>query len=181
MNASRRLLMVFCGFVLFAPGCILPFGPMDMEIAVSRATKARLRPQITLTTPGLTLVAANLVTKLPVPLEHIGWISFGVYEIDREEHPSIDIGELEMPGWERIVRVRSGRNDILIMARHGRDGESLKGMAVIMDDGNELVMAKLNGRLHKLIEGLLGYDGMFAGLGGIVPLSTDAVKASDSG
>lgn len=181
MNTSRRGMIVLCGFALFAPGCILPFGPMDMEVAVSKATHAKLTPQITLTTPGLTLVAANLVTRLPVPVEHIGWISFGVYQIDRERHPTICFDELELPGWERVVRVRSDGDDVLIMAKYGSDGESLKGIAMIVADGNNLVMAKLTGRLHKLIEGLFEQDGMLAGLSGTVPMALGRTDAEDIG
>jgi hypothetical protein len=145
-------------------GCLLPIGPLDVQMSVSRGMGANLKQDLGLTTDGLTLTVLGGLAPIKVPMWHIAWVSVGMYKV----HPPQcgHLRGLEMPGWERMTRVRDEDGETVVFVQAGND--PLGAMAVVISDGEEVIITKLVGRLDRLIEDMVGRNGWGAFPGAIL-------------
>ena len=86
----------------------------------------------------------------------------GVYNVvDSHDPVGSGMADLDLPGWEPIVRIREGDERIQVLCQI--EGERIRAMLVVVLDGDELVIVRLKGNLHKFLPGALEH----AGWGGI--------------
>jgi hypothetical protein len=133
---------------------------MDVQTSVAREADVDLQQQIGVTTDGLTMTAAGALFDVPIPAKHIAFASFGIYDVQdvggQAGCPAL--GRLELPGWKRMVRVQDDDGEeVLVYVPEG--DQPLWAMAVIVREEEEMVIAKLIGRIDKLVEEMIANEG----------------------
>lgn len=184
MNISRIAIFgLVVSASLISPGCITFVGPEDLRLAVSLSSGVGLDREFGVGVDGLTLRIATSIAGVPVPVSGITWVDVGIYKVDAfglasSESKRCLVGNIDLPGWEPIVRTRSGDGDeaaVLVKC----DPSSIRGIVVFARDGDELVIARLVGRIDQLIEGFLDSEELFGnGWPGLVAVAGDR---SDTG
>lgn len=192
MNTGRIALFgLVVSASLLSPGCITFLGPEDLRLAVSLSSGVGLDREFGVGVDGLTLRMATSIAGVPVPLRGVTWVDVGIYKIDKfglgtSESKRCMIGNIDLPGWEPIVRMRGGEDGVEAAVFVKCDGSSIRGIVVFARDGDELVIARLLGRIDKLIEGFLdsgelakhGWPGLIAAAGSPYDKSTQVPHPS---
>ena len=158
----RSFLCMFAVLPLVNAGCILPFGPHDVRTALIRQSGVDLKPTLTVSADWLTLAIAAALVPFPVPVKHICWVEFGMYDAAAPEGLQADgvLGQPELPNWERIVRIRNGRSTTSAFVQSGE--HPMNAIVVVMTNRNKVTIIKVVGRLDKLLQ-----EGMGGGWGGM--------------
>lgn len=180
MNTKRIAIFgLVASASLASPGCITFVGPEDLRLAVSLSSGVGLDREFGVGVDGLTLRIATSIAGVPVPIHGVTWIDVGIYKINKfglgsSESARSLIRNIDLPGWEPVVRMRGGEDGDEAAVFVRCDGSSIRGIVVFARDGDELVIARLVGRIDKLIEGFLdsgklaerGWPGLAAVAGG---------------
>lgn len=154
--------------------CVGLLGPVDLELAVGASSGALLTRSMGFNVlhGPLAGVVASEDEDAARTLSSISSADVGVYTM--HSFGSARLRELELAGWERIMRVREHDSDVVIFAR--TDGEAIKGMVVIARDHDDLVIARVMGRVDKIIEECMSTRGKH--FGGMEP---DCDEDKDAG
>lgn len=87
-------------------------------------------------------------------LSEIRRVKAGVYEVRGEPDPDFSqmpsLKRFEKRGWELAVKVRDEEESVLVYYRERRD--TVSDMFVVVATDEELVLAKIEGRLNRLLE-----------------------------
>ena len=174
---------------LVSPGCITFVGPEDLRLAVSLSSGVGLDREFGMSVDGLTLKLATSIAGAPVPIRGVTWVDVGIYKVDAlgiasSESKRFLVKNIDLPGWEPIVRVSGGDDGEEAVVLIKCDGSAIRGLVVFARDDDELVIARLVGRIDRLIEGFLesgelGEHG-WSGLVAVAGASTDEADVSDS-
>jgi len=171
-SSSTRCLLL--APLLAAGGCILPIGPEDVRFQVSASSGVGLTQKMGFSVDGLTINLASAVAPvdLPLPMHHISWAEVGIYKVhapDGEEPPRCVLKRVKIPGWEPMVRTRDGSSETAIFVRYF--GSAITGMSVLARDTDELVIARISGRIDNLITDMFSEKGFgsFYEIGGQEP------------
>ncbi len=169
MRSSIKCLFVPVCVLMFAAGCIIPVGPDDLRRQVSRANDVTLEQEIGVSVDGLTLATAAAVAGVPLPLIHVGWAEIGIYRIAGGANADAPVREFmapELNGWQRVVRLRERDSMMYMLVKPS--GEGIRGMIMVARSGDEVIVVRVRGRLHKLLEHVIahsvaedGFPGMF--------------------
>jgi hypothetical protein len=94
---------------------------------------------------------ARMASDEPLPLRGISGIGVVTYNLppskDREQR---SLRELKLDGWETLLRVRDHGDDATVLAR--MDGEHIRGLLFVVKDDDEVTIAKIRGRLERMLE-----------------------------
>ena len=130
---------------------MLPTGPLDVQLSLTCSSGVLLKPKLALSTDGLTLSLLGSLAKAPVPLQHILWLDFGMYEV--AESAGTLLAKFDPWGWERIVRTREENSETSVFVQKGN--HPMGGMLMVARDGSEVIITRLFGHLDKLLEGMM--------------------------
>lgn len=139
-------------------GCVTYRGPRDLRDVIAEQTG--VDPERTF---GLKLgwVSTKLTAGIvhladaddDLPLHGLTGVKLATYDVPRAatvRPAAFDLRRCELPGWETVVRVRDGADQVLIQVKPGRD--SIKGLTIIAVDEDELVYMSLRGNLDRTLE-----------------------------
>ena len=163
MKSARSLLttttLILVVFSL--NGCIGFSGPNGIRNAIARSQDVRLEKEFGLNVGPLAIGFANLVAAphLPMSLDGLSWVSVGQYSIKPHHDGSINtfsLDYLELNGWKTFVRVREENSNIKLMCN--TNGKNINKMLAIIQDGDELIIAKIEGDFEKLIDNIFDSD-----------------------
>jgi hypothetical protein len=146
---AATLVIVLCG--LAAGGCISLLGPEDVRFRVSLAQGVGLDRKFAIGADGLTVGMATALAGPDMKLKGISWVDVGIYHIRGDQHSFV--AGVELPGWEPIVRVREGDSEAKIFVK--QSSTSLKGLLVLARENDELVIARVRGRLDQLLDSVM--------------------------
>lgn len=167
MNRLRTPLIVVglatCAIVL--SGCIGFHGPNDVRRKVARQNDVKLKQEFGISTNGMTLrmargIASPFVDEKLPRLKGIRRVQYGEYEIIplRGGSSEITVRDLELKGWERVVRVSDPKSgeEICVYAeeRKGR----LCGIVAIIRERDELKIARVKGNLEKFLANVMDHE-----------------------
>jgi len=136
--------------------------------------------------PGLELDQQVVVSIGPLGLRTAGWIAgfvpeeeaqlasryirevqrvkVGVYEVDRlgaaRDFDPAALERFERGGWETAARIREDDELVWVMYRERRD--TVRDLYVVVLDGDELILARVQGRLNRLMEQVVRDHAVFA-------------------
>ncbi len=138
-------------------GCIGFSGPNGIRNAIARSQDVRLDKEFGVDVGPLAIGFANLVAAphLPMSLDGLSWVSVGQYTIRPHHDGSINtfsLDYLELNGWKTFVRVREEGSNIKLMCN--TNGKNINKMLAIIQDGDELIIAKIEGDFEKLIDNI---------------------------
>ena len=142
-QAMRRVLAVAMVPLLWA-GCILPIGPEDLRLALSRSSGMKLQQEIGLSVDGLTLTVVGGLAGVPIPLHHLLWADVGIYRVTNpsgEEDTGDTFVMPELRGWKRFVRMRENDEDVQLFVLEF--GDAIHGMVFIVRNEDEVVIVRL--------------------------------------
>ena len=148
---------------LISTGCWFGTGSTsDIRYEVTDQTGVDLEPDFGIKLGRLTTAMAKPFARKAagesIPLKGIAKIEVGIYNVvDSRDPVESGMADLEFAGWEPIVRIRDGDERIQILCR--TEGERIRAMLVVVLDGDELVVVRLKGNLHKFLPGALEYAG----------------------
>lgn len=142
--------------LLASTGCWF-HGPGDIRREVSRSTGTEYSTEIGLTLGRTSMAVARFGLNFAdeadeIPLKGIRKVQVGIY------HPVDDFGTGEGTGrvtaeafrdWEPVVRMHDGGETVLVMVRERN--ARIRGMLVIVDDRDELVVVRMKGRLDRIL------------------------------
>ena len=142
-------------------GCIGFSGPNGIRNAIARSQDVRLDKEFGVDVGPLAIGFANLVAApyMPVSLDGLSWVSVGQYTIKPHHDGSINtfsLDHLELNGWETFVRVREEGSNIKLMCN--TNGKHVNKMLAIIQEGDELIIAKIEGDFEKLIDNIFDSD-----------------------
>ncbi len=151
--------------LLTAGGCMFLRGPGDVRHDVQRMTGLDLDRRFGIQTGRVSMWIARRAMKWSgedeVSLKGVRGVEVGVYEVDGprrgyrlasdEQRPSLCGAGFS--GWEPVVRVCEGDEHMLMFVRQKRD--QLRGLLVVVQDSDEVVIVRARGRLDRLIEDAL--------------------------
>lgn len=150
-QAGTRLLAVS---LVALSGCIPWRGPDDVARVVERETGGRYDREsgLTLGRCGLT-IARWVVDDEDVPLQGVHKLEVGVYTRTRTgEAGRLDAASF--PDWSPLVEVREDDERVLVLSAP-KDGEKLRRLLIVVEDGEELSVVRLRGHLeHTLAQAL---------------------------
>ncbi len=178
-NITKQLFVSMFG-LMFVAGCIIPIGPDDLRRQVSRANDVTLEQEIGVSVDGLTMATAAAVAGVPLPLIHVGWAEIGIYRIVGGANADAPVREFvapELEGWQRVVRMRDRDSKMYMLVK--TSGEGIRGMIMVARSGDEVMVIRLRGRLHKLLEHVIAHSVAEDGFSGMVDrfhLGTDSRK-----
>ena len=163
MNRIRRplstLLLVLVAMSL--QGCIGFSGPNGIRNAIAQSQDVRLDKEFGVDVGPLGIALANTLaaSHLPMSLEGLAWVSFGQYTIRPHHEGSINtfnLDYLELNGWETFVRVREEGSNIKLMCN--ANGKHLNKLLAVIQEGDELIIAKIHGNFEKIIDNALNSE-----------------------
>ncbi len=159
---ARALLAAALGAALVAGGasCVTYRGPRGVEEAIEREIGADLDREFGLKLGWTsTRVVAALVRDGaeddPLDLGGLTGLGVAVFGVPEGARPPrrIDGRRLGLRGWETVLDVRDEGEQVLLLAR-GRGGE-IRDALVVAYDGEEVVLARLRGRLDRIVDRML--------------------------
>jgi hypothetical protein len=177
---SRKIVWVSvaCFAVAFHAGCWFGTGgTSDVRDEVAFRTGFELEPEFGIRLGRITTAMAKPFARSAsgesVPLKGIAKVELGVYNVVGHREPAArgDLGGLELPGWEPVVRLQDGNERIQVMCRI--EDDRIRAMLVVVLDAEELVVVRLEGNLQKFLPAAIEH----AGWGGL----RGAVRAGDVG
>lgn len=138
-------------------GCIGFSGPNGIRNAIARSQDVRLDKEFGVDVGPLAIGFANLVAApyLPMSLDGLSWVSVGQYTIRPHHDGSINtfsLNYLELNGWKTFVHVREEGSNIKLMCN--TNGKRINKMLAIIQEGDELIIAKIEGDFEKLIDNI---------------------------
>ena len=160
---ARDLLGAALGVALVAgeASCVAYRGPRGVEAAIEREIGAELEREF-----GLKLgwTSTRLVGSLtrsdagdePLDFRDLTGIGVAVFAVPEGARPPrrLDARRLGLRGWETVIDVRNEGEQVLLLAKPR--GGAIREMLAVVYDGEEVVLARLRGRLDRLIERMLG-------------------------
>ncbi|MDX1389235.1 MAG: DUF4252 domain-containing protein [Acidobacteriota bacterium] len=175
MKCTRHGLAPILVFVVLSTaGCWFGTGSTsDVRYEFTRQTGVVLEPEFGVKLGRVSTAFGKLFAGRgpDVPrLAGVSKVEVGVYAVaDGFGDVSASLTSLDFPGWVRLARVRDGGEEVLVMARPELDG-TIPSMLVLVNEGDELVVVRLRGKLHKF---------MHANLGEILEVVADVDEAMD--
>jgi hypothetical protein len=143
---------------LVCSGCVGFSGPSDIRRAIDKTGHVDLEQDQAITVGPLGIMAAGMFAGpyLPVSLNGLSWVDWGQYTIQPAEGQTVDslrLRELELPGWEPILRIREGGSDVAVLI--GTNDSSVRKILFLQREGDQLQIVRAQGNLEKFIDGLL--------------------------
>jgi hypothetical protein len=169
--------LAVAAIALTSTGCWFGTGSTsDIRYEVTDQTGIVLEPEFGIKLGRLTTAMAKPFARKAsgesVPLKGIAKIEVGIYNVvDAYDPVESGMADLDFPGWEPIARIRDGDERIQVLCKI--EGERIRAMMVLVLDGDELVVVRLKGNLHKFLPAALEH----AGWGGI----RGSLDANDQG
>ncbi len=127
---------------LISTGCWFGTGSTsDIRYEVTDQTGVDLEPEFGIKLGRITTAMAKPFARKAsgesMPLKGIAKIEVGVYNVV-DSHDPVESGmaDLDLPGWEPIVRIREGDERIQVLCQI--EGERIRAMLVLVLDGDEL-------------------------------------------
>jgi len=160
MNRLTRvviiLITVSAGLSMF--GCFSFSGPNDIRNAIARSENVVLQKNqgISVGPVGIGLVQMFAGSHLPVKVKGLSSVDYGSYTISSESAAELRLSGIELNGYERIVRVRDGGEEMALLV--GANDPKLKEIVCLIREGNELQIVRVKGDLEQLMDGLLDSD-----------------------
>ena len=154
---TRRLALlgVACAAVLTCAGCIGFSGPASLARQVRAVDGVEMNRVVGFDVGGtfanLALAVASEESGIDLSAGRIDRVEVGVYELTaRPGRGAWLFDDIEDEGWTPCVRIRSRSEEVKVLLR--TDGEKFSGVAVLVRDGTDLVIARVRGDLGPLAE-----------------------------
>lgn len=146
-------LMFLSAVPLLGTGCISFLGPEDLRLAISLSQGVGLDREFGVSVDGLTIAAVSAFAPVSIPVGAVTWADVGVYKVRGPKAAESFVFDIELPGWEPVVRTRDGGNEAVVLVKQGRS--SIRGFLVFAHDEEELVIVRIKGKIDKLFEHFL--------------------------
>ncbi len=156
MTTRCALALVLALIALTGSGCW--FGTdstSDLRYEYTRQTGVVLEPEFgvklgRISTGFGKMFAGGADSDVP-KLKGVHKVEVGVYAVaDGFASDPTRSAALGFPGWSQLVRVREDDEDVLVLVKPELDG-TIPAMLVLVNDGDEVVMVRLKGKLHKFM------------------------------
>jgi hypothetical protein len=135
---------------LLASGCWF-HGPGDVRREISRSTGTEYSTEIGLTLGRTSMAIARWGLRTAgedeVSLKGVRKVQVGIYH---PVGPAASDPLTCLPGWEPVVRMHEDGESVLVMVQER--GDRIRGMLVIVDDADELVVVRMRGRLERVLK-----------------------------
>ena len=164
-SSQRSLILALAALALSATACWF-HGPGEIRKGIAEATGTTYSQEIGLTLGRTSMAIARLGLRTAndedIPrLKGIRKVQVGIYHPVSATPEALEqrpIAPAVLPGWAPIVRMHEDGENVLVMIRQRRD--RIRGMLVIVDDGEELVVVRMYGRLDDVLQEAmkLGFD-----------------------
>ena len=151
MRIKRVLLVLSLSAIVGVAGCIVLGGPNDLRHAWSRQHGARLHKVFGLNVGGVVLGTFSFLSSHADELDGVEGVEVGVYVVNASEAHAAEM--LDLPGWIRVVTVRQGTENAVVLVR--MEGDSIQGLAVMAADGDQLIIVRVHGRLDQVLKMVL--------------------------
>lgn len=154
----RRTILAAVALAAIAstPGCFFLGEPADLRRDVARSWDLTVEKETGIELGRITTAIARAFARGDGEdsLEGIRKIELGVYRV-LERGAGVDQRRpLRLDGWEPVVHARDGEgNETWVLYR--LRGGSIRGLALVSLDGDELVLTRLSGSLEGWLEALL--------------------------
>ncbi len=162
----KRLRRPFLTFLLLfvatsLQGCIGFSGPNGIRNAIAQSQDVRLEKEfgVDVGPLGIALASAIAAPHMPFSLDGLAWVSVGQYTIKPHEDGSYNtfsLDYLELNGWQTFVRVREEGSNIKLMCNSR--GKHLNKLLAVVQENNELIIAKIEGDFEKIMENALNSE-----------------------
>jgi len=139
-------------------GCVL-IGPAGVRHDVTQATGLDLDREFGFRLGRLSLFLVRQGVRAAddeVTLDGVRKVAIGVYQA-RDLPGDRALCRAELSGWEPVVRVCDQDESVLMFARES-DGR-LRGMLIVAQDGDEVVIVRAKGRLDNLVASVMELAG----------------------
>ena len=154
MNRRRFLPLTLALVVMTSAGCWFGTGSTsDIRYEFTRQTGVVLEPEFGVKLGRISTAFGKMFAHGPdVPkLQGVNKVEVRVYAVaDGFAHDRARLAALDFPGWSQLVRVREDGEEVLVMVKPELDG-TIPAMLVLVNDGDELVVVRLKGKLHKFM------------------------------
>lgn len=167
---ARRTALALSAAIALAPsaGCIGSHSTRDVRSAIDDQMGVRLDRDFGLKmgflSTKLALGVVRLASDEPIPMRGLSGLELAVYSLpegERSRKPLRGLIDLELDGWETVLRVRDDGGEALVLVR--QNGDSIRGLLFVVQDDSDrqVLVARLRGRLERLLEDSLraGFDG----------------------
>ncbi|MHC5005193.1 MAG: hypothetical protein ACYTJ0_18970 [Planctomycetota bacterium] len=156
MTSFRITAPLLLACTMLLGGCFSFSGPNDIRNQITRSRDVTLERSEGVSVGPLGMVLARTFAGQYIPFDTTGVssVDFGRYTIlpaSAGDADPLRLSSLDLPGWERVVRVRESGSDTVVMVEPDRLGRLL----FLQRDGNELQIIRAKGRLDHLLEELL--------------------------
>ncbi|MDX1388285.1 MAG: DUF4252 domain-containing protein [Acidobacteriota bacterium] len=154
MKTRCRLSLILALVVLTSTGCWFGTGSTsDVRYEFTRQTGVVLEPEFGVKLGRVSTAFGKMFARGPdIPkLKGVNKVEVGVYAVADgfgDEPASLTL--LDFPGWVQLVRVRDAGEEVVVMAKPELDGR-VPAMLVLINEGDELVVVRLKGKLHKFM------------------------------
>ncbi|MCZ6836305.1 MAG: DUF4252 domain-containing protein [Planctomycetota bacterium] len=163
MHRLRYLvsMTLLIGFAMSLQGCIGFSGPNGIRKDIAKSQHIELEKEFGIDVGPLGFALANVIAApfVPVTADGMWSASFGEYIIKPTDECSLDefsLDAIAFDDWEQFIRVRDGTENIRVM--HNVKGKKINKMLVLVQEGNSLMIARLEGNFEKVIDNLMDSD-----------------------
>ncbi len=136
-------------------GCVTLLGPVSLQRTLSREQGVRLEREFGVGVDGVTMGLASCFAGAPLPFGSVMGAEVGVYRVIGPEEPRLH--ELKLSGWERVIRAREPDGEFVVFLKMGRS--SIRGLAVFNRSEDEVTIARVFGRIEKLLDWAVKHGG----------------------
>ena len=159
MIARRVTMAIVLISLLFAAGCWFR-GPGDVRKEVAQRTDLELDKQFSFQAGRPTLWLARQGLKIAgeadnIPLQGVRRVEVGIYEVRGPKHHTASYDRANslcgarFGDWELLVRVCEPDGHVLMFTKIVK--ESIRGVLVVVQDEEEVVIVRAKGKLEKLL------------------------------
>jgi hypothetical protein len=143
-----------------ASGCVSFSGPNDVRRMIAEQEQVELDQDfgVTVGPVGVFLASTLAGPYLPLDIRGVQWVSYGEYQA-RPKHPygaPLNLRHLDLPGWERVVRVCEQDEDVLVMVQE--NATKLRKILVVVRDDDQVHIARVEGNLETILDRILESD-----------------------
>lgn len=143
--------VTLAGLAMVSSGCISLLGPEDLRFRLSLSQGVGLDRQFAIGVDGLTIRAAAALAGPDLPIRGLTWADVGVYRI-RGDRQNL-LANVELPGYETMVRVRDGSDEVRVFVQQGTT--AVNGLVLLARENDQLVIVRVRGRIDQLLESVL--------------------------
>ncbi len=178
----RRALASFLAALLLvlSAGCYAPFSPEKVRREIIRQTGREPQTSFEFKLGGATMRLAKTViskaTGEPVNFGGLTRIELAVFDVPQGK--PLDLTRLSSWGWDTLIKTRDGNRSFTVFVR--TNGETLGDLVLVAEGEQQVLYARLKGKLDRNLPSVLERALRATGLKGLQEQLLDATRDEPS-